>query len=393
MSFFENLKEFFSLASQSGYDIAYIYEKSPNSVYSISLVLLVLFLIVWFFIRRELKIKEAIKLVLQIQTSSNFEDYSFKMTKLITELPKRGIKVAQSLDIQKQDIFSHELLLLKPLNIKEKIEKYQLLSSYYSSLSNGSKQYNINDLSSYYEDKAKVLLDEKLESEIKNYYENAQFNEDDVVLVNSIVTYANKKDDPNMILTPLIDQINLYSYGFNLELFKFINTLDKKESLQVYDNCTKKLKELLNSSEDRISSSILKYMLDNNQKDKVLSYLSKLENKIYLQSLYYTFFGKSDDIDLDLAFVANETQIDSNYGEYIDNKITSNWRDINYIKNIIESPRVLENIGHISYRNILERVEKLENEEDKNKAIAEALETARRAETIAKEAKALARQK
>ena len=328
-----------------------------------------------------------------IYQNMQLEDYSFKMTKLITELPKRGIKVAQSLDIQKQDIFSHELLLLKPLNIKEKIEKYQLLSSYYSSLSNGSKRYNINDLSSYYEDKAKVLLDEKLESEIKNYYENAQFNEDDVVLVNSIVTYANKKDDPNMILTPLIDQINLYSYGFNLELFKFINTLDKKESLQVYDNCTKKLKELLNSSEDRISSSILKYMLDNNQKDKVLSYLSKLENKIYLQSLYYTFFGKSDDIDLDLAFVANETQIDSNYGEYIDNKITSNWRDINYIKNIIESPRVLENIGHISYRNILERVEKLENEEDKNKAIAEALETARRAETIAKEAKALARQK
>jgi hypothetical protein len=131
--------------------------------------------------------------------------------------------------------------------------------------------------------------------------------------------------------------------------------------------------------------------LDNNEEQKVYDYISNLKNPIYLQSLYFYFFAKKDDITLDLAFVKNETQINQNYKEHLDNKITFNWKDLSLIKHILNAPRVLETIGHIDYRNVLERIEKLENEVDYNAKVAEILEVARRAETIAKEAKAIAR--
>lgn len=134
-------------------------------------------------------------------------------------------------------------------------------------------------------------------------------------------------------------------------------------------------------------------MLENGEKQKVYDYISKLENPNYLQSLYFNFFDKKDDIDLVLAFVKNETGINNNYKEYLDNKITFNWKDLKLIKYILNAPRVLETIGHIDYRNVLERIEKLENEVDYNAKVSEILEVARRAETIAKEAKAIARSK
>ena len=133
-------------------------------------------------------------------------------------------------------------------------------------------------------------------------------------------------------------------------------------------------------------------MMEIGQKEKVYEYISNLKNPNYLQSLYYNFFAKDEEnINLDLAFVKNETVINENYKEHLDNKITFNWKDLSLIKYILNAPRVLETIGHIDYRNVLERIEKLENVVDYNAKVAEILEVARRAETIAKEAKAIAR--
>lgn len=104
-------------------------------------------------------------------------------------------------------------------------------------------------------------------------------------------------------------------------------------------------------------------------------------------------FAKRNDIDLDLSFVANKTDIGADYKSHLDNKLTENWKDLSYIKYIIESDGVLETIGHIDYRNVLERIERLQTEEENNKAVAEALEMARKAHEIANEAKAIARSK
>lgn len=393
MSFLENLKEFFSVAKETNFDLAQIYTQTPDGVYSVGLILVAILLIVVFLIRRSMKISSTVKLVSKIQNAKSFDEYNSGLTKLAAELPKRGKKVADSINVQKNDILNKELELLKDFNIKEKIEKYQQISSQYALIASNSKKYRMDDLTSYYEETSKTLLSQNLAIEIEKYYTNSYFTLDDVEFVNSIVTFANSQENTDEILNPMIKEINSYSYAFNLDLFKFTKALSKDESNQVYTNCTEKLNDVLSSKEDKVSDVILSYMLDNSYEEDVYAYVSGLENAIYLKDISNNLFAKKDNIDLDLAFVANETKIDLDYAFHIDSLITDNWRDLGYIKHIIASPRVLETIGHISYRNVLERIERLETEEENNKAIAEALETARRAESIANEAKAIARQK
>ncbi|MGA1932437.1 hypothetical protein ACH5BF_06895 [Arcobacter sp. YIC-464] len=392
MSFLENLQEFFTIAKQTNFDLAQVYAQTPNGVYSAGLVLLVILLVVLFFIRRSIKISSAVKLASQIQNSKDINEYNEKLNKLATELPKRGVKVAQTLNAQKNEILEKELALLEELNIKEKIEKYLEIASKYELIAKNSKKYAMNELTSYYEETAKRLLEVNLVEDIKAYSKDAFFNENDVEFVNSIVKYANTTSNADEILNPLIQDINSYSFGFNLDLVKFTKALTKEESNQVYKNCTEKLNEILTSGEHKVSEVVLSYLLKD-YKDEVYEYVKTLENKVYLEDLYYNLFGKKDDIDLDLSFVANETKTDVDYASFIDKKLTDNWRDLKLIKHIMQAPRVLETIGHVSYRSVLERVEKLETQEENNKAISEALQTARRAEALAKEAKDIARSK
>ena len=393
MSFLEKVKEFLALAQETNFDIAQMYAQNPNGIYTTVLLLLVILLIIIFFIRRAAKISSAVKLVSNIQNSNDFEDYDSKLTKLATELPKRGPRLANSINAQKNDILEKELNLLKDFNIKDKISRYKQISAQYALISQNSKKYKMEDLTSYYDEKSKTLLSENLADEITEYTLNANFDENDVEFVNSIVSYANTTSEPEVLLNPLIEQINRFSYSHNLDLFKFIKALDKDNSVQVYKNCNEKLNEVLTSEDIQVSNVILSYMLENGEKETVYSYISNLKSSTYLQDLYYNFFAKTEDIDLDLAFVANETKISSDYSNHIDCRITDNWRDLAYVSHIIKSPRVLETIGHISYRNVLERIERLEKDEETNKAISEALQTARRAEAIANEAKEIARQK
>ena len=393
MSFLEKVKEFLSLAQETNFDIAQMYAQNPNGIYATVLVLLVILLIIIFFIRRAAKISSAVKLVSNIQNSNDFEDYDSKLTKLATELPKRGPRLANSINAQKNDILEKELNLLKDFNIKDKISRYKQISAQYALISQNSKKFKMDDLTSYYDEKSKTLLSENLKNEIREYSLNTNFNENDVEFVNSIVSYANTTTEPESLLTPLIEQINRFSYSHNLDLFKFTKALTKDKSVQVYKNCNEKLNEVLESEDEKVSNVILSYMLENDEKEVVYSYISNLKSSTYLQDLYHNFFAKTEDIDLDLAFVANETKISSDYSNHIDCKITDNWRDLTYVNHIIKSPRVLEAIGHISYRNVLERIERLEKDEETNKAITEVLQVARRAEAIANEAKEIARQK
>lgn len=393
MSFLEKVKEFLALAQQSNFDIAKIYTQDPNGVYAAVLVLLIVLLIILFFIRRASKISSAVKLVSNIQNSDDFDDYDSKLTKLATELPKRGPRLASSINAQKNDILEKELSLLKDFNIKDKISRYKQISAQYALIAQNSKKYKMDDLTSYYEEKSTTLLTENLSNEINEYSLNTNFDENEVEFVNSIVSYSNSTNEPESLLNPLIEEINRFSYSYNLDLFKFTRALTKDKSGQVYKNCSEKLNSALTSEEEKVSNTILSYMLENDEKEAVYSYITNLKSSTYLQDLYYNFFAKTEDIDLDLAFVANETKISSDYSNHIDCKITDNWRDLTYIDHIMKSPRVLETIGHISYRNVLERIERLEKDEETNKAITEVLQVARRAEAIANEAKEIARQK
>uniref|UniRef100_UPI004048D405 hypothetical protein n=1 Tax=Aliarcobacter sp. TaxID=2321116 RepID=UPI004048D405 len=393
MSFFEKLSNFFALAKESNYDIGLIYSQNSEGVYWVILILLSLILIGVYFVRDTLKKSEMLKLVSKIQDSTSFEEYDIRLTKIATQLPKRGIKVASSLNLLKEDILKNQLILLKDFDIKKKIESYKKISTNYSLIATNSKKFAIDELSKFYENKAVEILDKNLLDEIKNYYKNTNFSEKDIEFVNAIVSYSNGLSYSKDILSGLKNEISRFSFAFNFNLFKFIKGLDKVNSGSIYTFCNEKIDLLFVDGNVKISEVILSYMLNNNEKQKVYDYITNLKNPIYLQSLYFNFFGKKDDLDLDLAFVKNETQINANYKEHLDNKITFNWKDLSLIKYIINAPRVLETLGHIDYRNVLERIEKLENEVDYNKTVAEILEIARRAETTANEAKAIARSK
>lgn len=393
MSFLENISNFFSLLKEAKYDLGLVYSQDPNSVYSVLLLVAIIAVIIAFFVMNAIKKAQLLKLVSKIEKSSNFSEFDESLTKIATELPKRGVEVANSLNSLKDDILNAQFKLIKDFNIKDKIDSYTRLSQNYSLIAKNSKKYNIEELSKFYEEKSATLLNENLTKEIENYYKNSRFTQEDVEYVNAIVKYANSLGDSSSILKPLQNEIDKFSLGFNLELFKFVKSLDKNLSGQIYTNCNEKINRLFENQTSRISSSILKYMLEKDEKQKVYDYISFLKDASYLQSLYLNFFGKSDDINLDLAFVKNDTEIKNDYKEYLDGKITFNWKDVAYIKHILNAPRVLQVIGHIDYRNVLERIEKLESEVDFNATVAKILEVARNAEKIAKEAKAIARSK
>ncbi len=393
MAFLEKTSEFITLIKESNFDLGIVYSQNSTGVYAVILIILVLLLIAAFFIRNAFIKSETLRLVSKIQNCKSFDEFDAKLLKIALALPKTGNEVISSLNLFKNDILNSQLLLLKDFSIKKKIKSYKQMSSVYSLIAKNSKKYVNEELIKFYEEKSQKLLDENLMKEIEDYYKNIRFKENDTKYVNSIVSYASTLKNPQSILAPLQEQINRFSYAFNLDLFKFVKSLTRDESKEIYVNCNNKLDALFENNNSKISEVILAYMYENGEKNRVYEYISNLKNPMHLQSLYYIFFAKKDDIDLDLAFVKNQTQISENYKEHLDNKITFNWKDLGLIKYILNAPRVVETIGHIDYRNILERIEKLDNEVDFNAKVAEILEVARRAETIAKEAKAIARSK
>lgn len=393
MDIFGKVTDFIALVQKSDYDISLIYSQDPNTIYIILLIVLALLFGVVFTINDWLKTTELSKLISEIKDTKNLEEYDNKLDKIILELPKRGSKVASSLNSVKEDILKNHLKLLKDKDIKEKIESFKKISNSYSLICEILKKYNLEELSKFYNFKSKTILENELFDEIEFFYKNSSFKKEDAIFVDEIISYANTTINPSDIINPLFIQINRFNFGFNLDLYKFIKALDKNKSEKIYSECNKKMNNLLNDENAKISEVILSYMLENNEKEKVYAYISNLKDSLHLQGLYYNLFAKKDDINLDLAFVKNETKINGKYKEHLENQITFNWKDLSYINYIIKSPKVINILGHTDCRVILERVEKLEKEASDNQTIAQVLEVAKRAEAIAKEAKAIARSK
>lgn len=270
MSFFEKLSNFFALAKESNYDIGLIYSQNSEGVYWVILILLSMILIGVYFVRDTLKKSEMLRLVSKIQDSTSFEEYDVKLNKIATQLPKRGIKVASSLNLLKEDILKNQLILLKDFDIKKKIDSYKKISTNYSLIATNSKKFAIDELSKFYENKAVEILDKNLFEEIENYYKNTKFSEKDIEFVNAIVSYSNGLSNSKDILSGLKNEISRFSFAFNFDLFKFIKGLDKVNSGSVYTFCNEEIDLLLVDGNVKISEVILSYMLSNNEKQKSL---------------------------------------------------------------------------------------------------------------------------
>lgn len=381
--------EFLLIAKESKYNLLDIYKQAPNETLITVGVIAFILLVVYFLIRRSSKISSAVKLVDKIQDSKSYDEYNQRITALVEELPKRGLKVADVLNASKDHILFRTSKLLAELNIADKIEKYLEVSSKYIQLANASKKYKNQELTEFYETKAEELLEVNLNEEIAYYYQNTYFTTDEVNNVNAIVQYANTQDDSSLILDPMIETINKFSYGYNMDLFKFVEALDEKESKQVYINCHEKVEELFTNGESEVSINILDYLLEKEENEKVYEYISTLKLVPYLQQLHDLYFNQKEDINLDLAFIANQTKIDADYKSYLNESLTSNWRDAEHIEFVSKAPGVLEVLGHLEYRTLIERIDNISIENENKRMVEEALTIAKRAESLALEAMSL----
>lgn len=391
MSFFEEIKNSLSLLKESNYDFGVVYSQNPNNINIFILISIVLLLSIIILLINAFKKSQLSKDISTIKDSSDFLEFDKKLTKISKEISKRGIEIANKLNLTKNDIYEKALFLIKDFNIKEKIDAYKKISNNFDLISKNTKRYEIGELNNFFEEKSISLLEKNLLKEIESYYKNTRFCENDVEFVNSIVSYSKNLPNPFSILNPLQEEINKFSLAFNLDVYKFVKKLTKNFSGEIFVKSNKKLDDLFKNEEAIISEVILKYILENENKQIVYDYISNLKNKIYLQNLYYEFFEQSDDLDFNLSFIKNKTEIKNDYKEYLDSQITYHWKDLEYVKYILNAPRVLQIIGHDDYRTILERMEKLQKEIDFEKSVSQILEVAKNAEKIAKEAKAIAR--
>lgn len=393
MSFFEEIKNSLSLLKESNYDFGVVYSQNPNNINIFILISIVLLLSIIILLINAFKKSQLSKDISTIKDSSDFLEFDKKLTKISKEISKRGIEIANKLNLSKNEICEKGLYLIKDFNIKEKIDAYKKISNNFDLISKNTKRYEIGELNNFFEEKSISLLEKNLLKEIESYYKNTRFCENDVEFVNSIVSYSKNLPNPFSILNPLQEEINKFSLAFNLDVYKFVKKLTKNFSGEIFVKSNKKLDDLFKNEEAIISEVILKHILENENKQKVYDYISNLKNKSYLQNLYYKFFEQSEDLDLSLSFIKNKTEIENDYKEYLNSQITYHWKDLEYVKYILNAPRVLQIIGHDDYRTILERMEKLQKEIDFEKSVSQILEVAKNAEKIAKEAKAIARSK
>ncbi len=391
MSFFEEIKNSLSLLKESNYDFGVVYSQNPNNINIFILISIVLLLSIIILLINAFKKSQLSKDISTIKDSSDFLEFDKKLTKISKEISKRGIEIANKLNLSKNEICEKGLYLIKDFNIKEKIDAYKKISNNFDLISKNTKRYEIGELNNFFEEKSISLLERNLLKEIESYYKNTRFCENDVEFVNSIVSYSKNLPNPFSILNPLQEEINKFSLAFNLDVYKFVKKLTKNFSGEIFVKSNKKLEDLFKNEEAIISEVILKHILENENKQIVYDYISNLKNKSYLQNLYYKFFEQSENLDLSLSFIKNKTEIENDYKEYLNSQITYHWKDLEYVKYILNAPRVLQIIGHDDYRTILERMEKLQKEIDFEKSVSQILEVAKNAEKIAKEAKAIAR--
>jgi len=384
-----SLSEFLTIIKNSSFNILEIYQKAPNETLIILGVILVIVLVAYFYLNSLIKRKKILKVIETIKSSKSFDDFDKKIKILVDEVPKRGEEVANALNGSKEHILFRGSKLLSSLNINKKIDSYINLSKNFKQLSEGSKKYNNTELTQFFENKAEELLKKNLIIDIKYYCENADFNINELENINAIVSYANTLLDPNVVLDIMKKELDRFSFGHNCDLFKLIEVLDEKKSKQIFQYCQEKLKNIFENGEYEVSITILEYLLESNQNQKVYDYISTLKLPNYLQQLYNIFFDKKDDIKLDLAFIANPLQIENQYKKYIDESLTNNWKDKEYIEFVSKSKGVIDVLGHVEFRTLIERVDNIALNKENSKKIEEALTIAKRAESIALEAKSL----
>ena len=383
----EKAKHFFEVAKELNFDVVAIYAKEPQMMQILGGAIALVVLIVILIIRSKMKHAGANKALQNLESYvESFEEYQQNLQKILKTIKGAKGDFLDSLKAKKEDYYKEQLRTLRELPLEEKIEKYQEMASLYSQL---AKAVRDEELREFYEQKAEEILEKELLESISAYMRDFSFTPEDVVVLEKIVAYANTKEDPEGVLSIVMDKLQGIDFGSNLERYTFVQNLDAQKLGPIYDYCTEQQQKLFEDGERIVAAEVLEYLLENGEKERVITYIKSLKVPTHLQELYYRFFNQKDLQELDFAFIANPLEINQEYAKYIENLVTQQWRDDKALETLLKYKNFADVVGHDRVRLIIERIDDLRKEIEEHEKLEEALKLAKEAHALALETKAL----
>ena len=385
----QELIDFLALAKDLNYNIVEIYTKEPAFIIIGIGIIVVILLILFILIKKSLNKSIAFKSLSNLDNSENsFEDYQNYFTTVLKVLPKAKKEFLDILDEKKQHFYRAQLELFYNFDIAEKLKHYQTMADMYSKIATASGSQE--SISQFYEEKADTLLHENLYNEIDAFLQTFEFNQENIVHLEEIVTYANTQENPEVVIELVKKHLNSLNFGENLDIFLLARSLESDKLMQIHEYIQEKLNKIFENANTKVSSDILDYLLKNDEKKHVYTYIKRLNIATYLQELNYKYFNQNDNLEFDLVFISNHTKINADYSSYLLNKITKNWKVASLLEKLIADENVANILGHDEVRKVIERVDAIRDAYDAKAILTRALESAKNAEKIALEAKELA---
>lgn len=376
--------EFLALAKELNYDAAALYAKEPMMMQilggtAVGSVILLMIL-------KGMMSKSGANKALKYLDHENNEFYDIiaYYNKITKRLPGANADYIEALKAKNGTTYLMMIRLLEDTTMEQKIQRYTEMSKVFTELGEATRD---EELREYF---LELAQSEKLKNEISSYMSRFTFNDESLEALISIVDYASTLEEPQDILSIITKKLDTINFGESLELYNFVQTLEEDRLGEIYTYCATKLETLFSDASSIVAGEILENLLENNEQSKVLSYIQTLNIATYLQELNYKYFNQRDDLEFDLAFIANSTPINENYASYLETLFTNNWRDDEFLEMLVNRQNIINVIGHDRARNVIERVDALRKEYDEKTILDEALKTAQEAKELAQEAKDLA---
>ena len=383
--YMEMITHFLEVAKEVNYDVAALYAKEPLMMQILGGVVLFIVLIIILVIKSKMRHADAHKALNNLESYvESFEEYQDNLRKILKTLKGAKGEFLESLKAKKEDYYKEQLRSLRDLPLEEKIDKYQEMAALYSELANAARD---EELREFYAEKSVEILEKELLESISEYMREFSFTPEDVVALEKIVTYANSKEDPEVVLSIVMDKLQGVDFGSNLERYTFVQNLDAEKLGEIATYCAEQQQKLFEDGERVVAAEVLEYLLENGQKERVITYIKSLKVPTHLQELYYRFFNQKGLEELDFAFIANKLEINQEYAKYIEDLVTDKWRDDKALESVLKNDNITDVIGHDRVRIIIERIDLLRKEEEEHEKLEEALKLAKEAHAMALENK------
>jgi hypothetical protein len=382
----QKAEEFLALAKEVNYDVVALYDKDPLSMQILGGA--IVGSVVLFSVLTKMASKAGANKALSrvLDEENGFEEYQTYLSKIAKVLPSAKTDYIEALKEKKESIYDAQLASLSEYSIDVKIQKAQRMVDLYERLTSASRE---EELESFFDESSRKILDEYLAKEIAEYMQTFEFNEQSVEELESITTYATQEEKTD-IIELLKTKFDRYDFGKSLQEYLFVKELDKERFAEVGEYIEQKMQELFSNPTSEVNGEILEYLLENGQEQKVYDYVSKLPIATYLQELSFKYFSQTGHFEFDMAFIANPTPITQSYANYIESKVTANWRDSEYLDKILEYKNVTNVVGHDRARIIIQRVDELRDADKERQTVEDVLKLAKEAKELAQEAKELA---